>query len=214
MENIIVTGCAGFIGMHTSIELLKKKFNVIGIDNINNYYSTKLKLSRLKELEKFEHFKFFKFNLINKKKLEYIFKKYKPTYLIHLAAQAGVRNSIINPDAYTINNIYAFQCILEVVKKYKIKHMIYASSSSVYGLNKKIPFSEKDQTSLPANYYAVSKISNELAAYYYSNNFKINISGLRFFTVYGPWGRPDMAYYKFLLNQIKKKKIIYMEMEK
>jgi UDP-glucuronate 4-epimerase len=204
---ILVTGSAGFIGFHVSKKLLELKHNVFGIDNLNKYYSKKLKTDRLSLLHKYKNYKHFNFNIINKKKIQNFFTKYKPVYVIHLAAQAGVRYSIINPYSYIDNNIVAFNNILHLSKNYKIKHFIYASSSSVYGANKKIPFSEKDSTDHPLQLYAATKKANELMAYSYSSLYKIPTTGIRFFTVYGPWGRPDMALFLFTKNILRKKPI-------
>ena len=204
---ILVTGSAGFIGFHVSKKLLESKHKVFGIDNLNKYYSKKLKTDRLSLLYKYKNYKHFNFNIVNKKKIQDFFKKYKPDYIIHLAAQAGVRYSIINPYSYINNNIVAFNNILHLSKNYKIKHFIYASSSSVYGANKKIPFSEKDSTDHPLQLYAATKKANELMAYSYSSLYKIPTTGIRFFTVYGPWGRPDMALFLFTKNILRKKPI-------
>ena len=204
---ILVTGSAGFIGFHVSKKLLELKHNVFGIDNLNKYYSKKLKTDRLSLLHKYKNYKHFNFNIVNKKKIQNFFRKYKPDYVIHLAAQAGVRYSIINPYSYINNNIVAFNNILHLSKNYKIKHFIYASSSSVYGANKKIPFSEKDSTDHPLQLYAATKKANELMAYSHSSLYKIPTTGIRFFTVYGPWGRPDMALFLFTKNILRKKPI-------
>lgn len=209
---ILVTGCAGFIGYHIALRLLRKKYIVIGIDNINNYYSRKLKIDRINNIRKFcssnkRKFIFFKLDLNNKNKLENIIKKYKPSKIIHLAAQAGVRYSLIYPEQYLKNNINCFFNILECCRKFKIGSLIFASSSSVYGnLNKK-RFSEKDSTDFPIQFYAATKKSNEVMAHAYSSLYQINCIGLRFFTVYGPWGRPDMSIFKFTKNILKNKKI-------
>ena len=203
----LVTGAAGFIGMHTCEALLKQKKNVIGLDNINNYYDIELKKKRLKELKKYKNFKFYKIDLRDFKKLNNLFKKYKFKYVINLAAQAGVRYSILNPQSYVDNNITGFLNVLENCKIFKVKHLLYASSSSVYGANKKIPFSEKDGVNHPISFYAVTKRSNELMAHCYSHLYNLPTTGLRFFTVYGPWGRPDMAMYIFAKAIKNRKKI-------
>ncbi len=203
----LVTGAAGFIGMHTCEALLKQKKNVIGLDNINNYYDIELKKKRLKELKKYKNFKFYKIDLRDFKKLNNLFKKYKFKFVINLAAQAGVRYSILNPQSYVDNNITGFLNILENCKIFKVKHLLYASSSSVYGANKKIPFSEKDGVNHPISFYAVTKRSNELMAHCYSHLYNLPTTGLRFFTVYGPWGRPDMAMYIFAKAIKNRKKI-------
>ena len=203
----LVTGAAGFIGMHTCEALLKQNKQVIGIDNINNYYDIKLKKKRLNELKKYKNFKFYKIDLKDFKKINNLFKKYKFKYVINLAAQAGVRYSILNPQSYIDNNITGFLNILENCKIFKIKHLLYASSSSVYGANKKIPFSETDGVNHPISFYAATKRSNELMAHCYSHLYKLPTTGLRFFTVYGPWGRPDMAMYIFAKAMKDGKKI-------
>ncbi len=203
----LVTGAAGFIGMHTCKALLKQKKQVIGIDNINNYYDTELKKKRLKVLKKYKNFKFHKIDLRNFKKINNLFKKYKFKHVINLAAQAGVRYSILNPQSYVDNNITGFLNILENCKIFKVKHLLYASSSSVYGANKKIPFSETDGVNHPISFYAATKRSNELMAHCYSHLYNLPTTGLRFFTVYGPWGRPDMAMYIFAKAMKEKKKI-------
>ena len=204
---ILVTGCAGFIGFHVAKKLLQKKYKIIGIDNINSYYSIKLKKDRLSELKKFKHFNFFKIDLIKKKKLDYIMKKFKPNYIIHLAAQAGVRFSIKNPDSYLNSNILGTFNILKVAHNIKVKHLIIGSSSSVYGANKKIPFKEIDKTDHQVSFYAATKKSTEALAHAYSSLWKLPITMLRFFTVYGPFGRPDMAYFKFTKKILKGRKI-------
>tara|TARA_B110000008_G_scaffold270643_1_gene301100 strand:- start:57 stop:1058 length:1002 start_codon:yes stop_codon:yes gene_type:complete len=203
----LVTGAAGFIGMHTCKALLEQKKHVVGIDNINNYYDIKLKKRRLNELKKYKNFKFYKSDLRDSKRMHNLFKKYKFKYVINLAAQAGVRYSILNPQSYVDNNITGFLNILENCKIFKVKHLIYASSSSVYGANKKIPFSETDGVNHPISFYAATKRSNELMAHCYSHLHNLPTTGLRFFTVYGPWGRPDMAMYMFAKAIKNKKKI-------
>tara|TARA_B100001741_G_scaffold308133_1_gene303901 strand:- start:459 stop:1475 length:1017 start_codon:yes stop_codon:yes gene_type:complete len=205
---ILITGASGFIGFHTCLQLVYKGYDVYGIDNINSYYDPKLKFDRLNELgiqsknisnnkkiksAKFKNFTFSKIDIINRKVLLNLFKLEKFVYVIHLAAQAGVRYSLKNPDAYINSNIKGFLNILEAVRFFPVKHVIFASSSSVYGMNKSQPFSTDDSVNKPVSLYAVTKTSNELMAHSYSNLFDIPITGLRFFTVYGPWGRPDMA---------------------
>jgi UDP-glucuronate 4-epimerase len=205
---ILVTGCAGFLGFHVAKKFIQKKYQVIGIDSLNSYYDKNLKKKRLGILKKSKNkFIFYKINLKNKFSVEKIFKKYYFDRVVHLAAQPGVRYSIINPYSYINNNIVAFNNILHLSKNYKIKHFIYASSSSVYGANKKIPFSEKDSTDHPLQLYAATKKANELMAYSYSSLYKIPTTGIRFFTVYGPWGRPDMALFLFTKNILRKKPI-------
>ena len=193
----LVTGAAGFIGMHTCLKLMEKNHKVIALDNLNSYYDIKLKKARLNILKKNKKFKFYKIDITNKNKIKKIFKKFAPSHVIHLAAQPGVRYSIKNPDVYTKSNLLGFSNILECCRNNRIKHLIFASSSSVYGGNLKFPFSEKDNVDHPISYYAATKKSNELMAHSYSCLFKIPITGLRFFTVYGPWGRPDMSLFLF-----------------
>jgi len=204
MKKILITGCAGFIGYNLSKFLLKKKFFVIGVDNIDNYYSVKLKKERITNLKKFKSFKFIKMDLrkkINLKKMNYTF-----SFIIHFAAQAGVRSSVINPRKTIKNNIDTFLEILEFAKAKKIKNLIYASSSTVYGKNKP-PFSEIQKNDTPLSIYGATKIANENMAYVYHNLYNINSFGLRFFTVYGESLRPDMALFKFI-KRIKKNEII------
>ena len=210
---ILVTGAAGFIGYHLVKTLIKDNHEVIGLDNINDYYSTNLKFDRLKELginkdsakdylslngsNLFQNFKFIRMNLEDRENLPKLFKDKKFDLVCNLAAQAGVRYSIENPETYIDSNIVGFLNILECCRNHNIKKLVYASSSSVYGDNKKTPFEETDNTDKPISLYAASKKSNELMAHTYSHLFKLNTIGLRFFTVYGSWGRPDMAYYLF-----------------
>ena len=208
--SILITGCAGFIGFHLARRLLQEDHEIIGIDNLNNYYDVNLKKSRLDILKKLSSeknvvFKFYKIDLENYEELKDKFSIHNPTEVINLAAQAGVRYSIENPKSYISSNISGFLNILECCKEFKVKHLIYASSSSVYGGNKKVPFSENDSVDHPVSLYAVTKRSNELMAHSYSHLFGLRSTGLRFFTVYGPWGRPDMALFLFtkaiLLNK-------------
>ncbi|MBI9014051.1 MAG: GDP-mannose 4,6-dehydratase [Clostridiales bacterium] len=196
-ERILVTGAAGFIGFHITKRLLENGFSVVGIDNLNDYYAVELKTSRLSILKTDKQFVFMKQDISVKKYLEQLFKKESFDYVIHLAAQAGVRYSIDNPDSYIQSNIIGFYNILELCRKYPVKHLVYASSSSVYGGHKVIPFKESHQVDQPVSLYAATKKSNELMAYTYSHLYKVPTTGLRFFTVYGPYGRPDMAYFKF-----------------
>ena len=208
MKNILITGSSGFIGFHLTQKLLKNKnLRIIGVDNINKYYDVNLKKNRNKILKQNKRYLFFKFDISNKKKLEKLFKKFKFYKVINLAAQAGVRYSIVNPDSYFASNIIGFYNILKFCVKYKVKHLIYASTSSVYGNSNSIPFNENDDTSKPIQFYAATKKSNEVMAYSFSSIYKLPTTGLRFFTVYGPWGRPDMALFKFTKSIIKKKPI-------
>lgn len=196
-ERILVTGGAGFIGYHLSKALLEQRCHVIGFDNMNDYYEVTLKEARLNDLKKYNNFEFIKGDLADKNALEEIFKTRKPDYVVNLGAQAGVRYSIDNPDAYMQSNMIGFYNILECCRHYPVTHLIYASSSSVYGANKKVPFSVEDKVDNPVSLYAATKKSNELMAHAYSKLYDIPATGLRFFTVYGPMGRPDMAYFKF-----------------
>ncbi len=197
MAKILVTGAAGFIGSHVSHLLLKKGHQVVGLDNMNDYYDVNLKKARLAELEPKTGFSFIKLDLANKEGIEALFKAEKFDIVINLAAQAGVRYSLINPHAYIDSNIVGFLNILEGVRHNDVKHLIYASSSSVYGANTEMPFSTDQAVDHPVSLYAASKRSNELMAHTYSHIFGMKTTGLRFFTVYGPWGRPDMALYLF-----------------
>ena len=194
---ILVTGAAGFVGFHLTNKLLDNGATVIGFDNLNDYYETSLKDARLAILNKREKFTFIKGELADKVAVNSIFTEYKPEIVINLAAQAGVRYSIENPDAYINSNIIGFFNILEACRHFPVKHLLYASSSSVYGDNEKTPFSVDDKTDSPVSLYAATKKSNELLARCYSKLYKIPATGLRFFTVYGPYGRPDMAYFSF-----------------
>ena len=194
---ILVTGAAGFIGFHTSKRLLDLGYNVIGLDNLNNYYDINLKKDRLKILQEYDRFAFHKIDLKDQVEVESLFKKESPQRVIHLAAQAGVRYSIEHPQVYIQSNIIGTFNILEGCRHNQVEHFVYASSSSVYGLNTKYPFSVHDKSSHPVSLYGATKISNELMAHSYSHLYKLPTTGLRFFTVYGPWGRPDMAYFLF-----------------
>lgn len=193
----MVTGAAGFIGFFLSKALLDEGEQVIGLDNLNDYYEVSLKESRLAVLKKYENFQFYRADLADKEAVFAIFKQHLPAVVVNLAAQAGVRYSIENPDAYISSNIEGFFHILEACRHYPVEHLVFASSSSVYGGNKKVPFSTEDQVDKPVSLYAATKKSNELMAYAYSKLYGIPLTGLRFFTVYGPMGRPDMAYFKF-----------------
>lgn len=196
-KTYLVTGAAGFIGFYLSQKLLTQGCKVIGIDSVNEYYDVKLKNERLNRLEPFENFTFIKGDISDKATVTNIFEEYKPNIVVNLAAQAGVRYSIENPDAYIQSNIIGFYNILEACRHYPVDHLLYASSSSVYGANKKVPFEETDFVDQPVSLYASTKKSNELMAHTYSHLYKIPATGLRFFTVYGPLGRPDMAYFGF-----------------
>tara|TARA_B100001059_G_C17729633_1_gene525477 strand:- start:204 stop:1184 length:981 start_codon:yes stop_codon:yes gene_type:complete len=207
MKKVLVTGCAGFIGYHTCLKFLEEKFHVVGIDNLNSYYDIKLKKERLKLLNQNKKFKFEKLNIENKKLLISLFNKNKFLYVINLAAQAGVRHSISNPQDYIFSNILGFYNLIDVCKNKKIKNFVYASSSSVYGTNTNLPYKEEYKTDTPMSLYAATKKTNEIIAYSYSHIHKIKTTGLRFFTVYGPWGRPDMALYEFT-NKISNNKSI------
>lgn len=207
---ILVTGCAGFIGFHLVNDLVSKKYKVIGIDNINSYYDKQLKIDRINILNKFKNFIFLKKDLSNFDQLKKSLKKFKFNFIIHLAAQPGVRFSLDNPYVTLSNNLIPFINILEIARIRKVEKFIYASSSSVYGDAKIFPFSESDKNIDPISIYGASKLSNEILAKSYSRNFSLQCVGLRFFTVYGPFGRPDMAYYKFSkLNKENKVVNIY-----
>ncbi len=210
---ILVTGVAGFIGFHTCLRLVIRGHEVYGIDNINDYYDTALKFDRLKQLgfdqvetkcfnnevqsDKFKSLRFSRTDLAKNKSIDTLFKEEKFELVCHLAAQAGVRYSIENPKSYIYSNISGFLNILEGCRNHKVKHLVYASSSSIYGKNKKVPFKITDNTDYPISLYAATKKSNELMAHTYGHLYGFKTTGLRFFTVYGPWGRPDMAYYLF-----------------
>ncbi len=204
---IIVTGSSGFIGFHVSKKLLESGNKVHGVDSMNNYYDVNLKKARLNILKKYKNFSFSKTKIENKKNLDLAFKKFKPVVVIHLAAQAGVRYSIEKPRVYLDSNITGTYNIIEISKTLNVKHLIMASSSSVYGANKKIPFKEIDKTETQMSIYAATKKSNESMAHAYSNIWKVPITMVRFFTVYGPWGRPDMALFKFTKGILNNKKI-------
>jgi UDP-glucuronate 4-epimerase len=198
MKNILVTGCAGFIGFHVAKRLLEDGYNVVGIDNMNQYYDVHLKKMRLSFLSGYgRRFTFKKMSLENTAELNFLFQNNGFEVVIHLAAQAGVRYSMENPHAYIQSNIVGFTNILEACRYHEIRHLMYASSSSVYGANVKMPFSIHDNVDHPVSLYAATKKANELMAHTYSHLYGLATSGLRFFTVYGPWGRPDMAYFSF-----------------
>ena len=209
MKTYLITGAAGFIGANLAKRILEdeKDVKVICLDNMNDYYDVRIKEYRLEELSRFDNFIFIKGNLADKELVENIFKEYKPEIVVNLAAQAGVRYSITNPDVYIESNLIGFFNILECCRHYPVEHLVYASSSSVYGGNKKVPFSTEDQVDNPVSLYAATKKSNELLAHSYSKLYNIPSTGLRFFTVYGPAGRPDMAYFGFTNKLIKGEKI-------
>ncbi len=204
-KTILVTGSSGFIGSNLTKRLLNEisGVKVIGLDNMNDYYDVKIKESRLNELESFANYIFVKGNLADKELINKIFNEYKPSVVVNLAAQAGVRYSITNPDAYIEANLIGFYNILEACRNNPVEHLVYASSSSVYGSNKKVPYSTDDKVDNPVSLYAATKKSNELLAHAYSKLYDIPSTGLRFFTVYGPAGRPDMAYFGFTDKLIK-----------
>jgi UDP-glucuronate 4-epimerase len=212
MQKVLVTGSAGFIGFHTAIRLLAEGYKVIGLDNINDYYDVNLKYGRLKEIgveknqvdwgkavqsNKLDNYTFYRLNLEDNEAIDNLFVEYDFDYVIHLAAQAGVRYSLVNPHTYIDSNIKGFLNILEACRHHDVKHLVYASTSSVYGSNTHMPFSEHDNVDHPVSLYAVTKKANELMAHSYSHLYNIPTTGLRFFTVYGPWGRPDMAIFLF-----------------
>ena len=210
MKKILITGVAGFIGFHFAKRLLKhSNFKIIGVDNLNNYYSVSLKKERLNILKKInrEKFSFVKLDLKNREKVQKLFSNNKFEKVIHLAAQAGVRHVYKFPNTYFENNIEAFYNILDISRKKKIKHFLAASTSSVYGANRKLPFNVNQPADHPTQFYAASKRSNEIMAHSYSHMFKMPITLIRFFTAYGPWGRPDMALYLFTKNILNNKKI-------
>ncbi|MBY7144596.1 GDP-mannose 4,6-dehydratase [Virgibacillus sp. NKC19-3] len=196
-KTYLVTGAAGFIGSFLAKRLLDRNCRVVGLDNVNDYYDVRLKETRLEQLTPYDNFTFIKADIAEKDGLMEVFEEYKPDVVVNLAAQAGVRYSIENPDAYIQSNLIGFYNILEACRHYPVDHLIYASSSSVYGANKKVPFEETDFVDNPVSLYASTKKSNELMAHTYSHLYKIPATGLRFFTVYGPMGRPDMAYFGF-----------------
>ena len=202
-DKILITGAAGFIGSYLAEKLLKEQFQVIGIDNLNDYYDVRLKEERLKKLDGYTNFKFIRMDIADAAAMKELFEREKPDIVVNLAAQAGVRDSITNPDAYIQSNLIGFYNVLECCRhsyddgNTGVKHLVFASSSSVYGANKKVPYSTEDQVDHPVSLYAATKKSNELLAYSYGKLYGIPVTGLRFFTVYGPMGRPDMAYFGF-----------------
>ena len=207
MKKIIITGSAGFIGASLCIKLLERGDNIIGIDNHNDYYDPKIKEARIERLAKYSNYQHYRIDLKDEENLNKIFKDHKPQKVVNLAAQAGVRYSMKNPLAYINSNIVGFAHILENCRLHKIKHLVYASTSSVYGANTKMPFSEHHSVNHPLSVYAASKKSNELMAHSYSYLHQLPTTGLRFFTVYGPWGRPDMALFKFTKAILEEKPI-------
>jgi len=206
-QKILVTGCAGFIGMHLCRSLLDDGFQVLGIDNLNDYYDPKLKHARLDQLTPYKNFTFQKIDISDKESLTEAFTSFKPNKVVNLAAQAGVRYSIENPCAYMSANLVGFLNIIELCRNNEVEGLIYASSSSVYGGNTKIPFSVDDQVAKPISLYAATKRADELMAHSYSHLYDLHTTGLRYFTVYGPWGRPDMAMFLFVDNILKSKPI-------
>jgi len=199
IKTVFITGSSGFIGSNLAKRILSTESDteVIGLDNMNDYYDIRIKEARLAELKKFENYTFIKGNLADKALINSIFEQYHPDVVVNLGAQAGVRYSITNPDAYIESNMIGFYNILEACRHYPVEHLVYASSSSVYGSNKKVPYSTDDKVDNPVSLYAATKKSNELMAHAYSKLYNIPSTGLRFFTVYGPAGRPDMAYFGF-----------------
>lgn len=206
-KRILITGCAGFIGFHLAKLRLEQGDIVAGIDNLNDYYDVSLKEARLNLLKQYDNFHFQKINLEDKESVADYFKNFNPEVAVNLAAQAGVRYSIDNPFAYINSNLLGFASVLEACRYTKVNHLVYASSSSVYGANTRQPFSESDPVNHPLALYAATKKSNELMAHAYSNLYQLPTTGLRFFTVYGPWGRPDMALFKFTKNILAGKPI-------
>jgi len=206
-NKILITGSAGFIGYHLCRSLINDKFEILGLDNLNDYYDVNLKISRLDKLKRFKNFSFKKIDISNRVSLTNAFKKFNPDIVINLAAQAGVRYSIENPYAYLDSNLVGFLNIIELCRNNNVKNFIYASSSSIYGANKKSPFSESDRVDSPISFYGASKKANELIAHSYSHLYNLKTTGLRFFTVYGPWGRPDMAMFIFTKRILENKPI-------
>ncbi|MBF2000485.1 MAG: NAD-dependent epimerase [Synechococcales cyanobacterium M58_A2018_015] len=207
MSTILVTGAAGFIGFHVSQRLLEQGHHVVGIDNLNDYYDVNLKLSRLIRLQSQPQFQFHKLDLADRLGMESLFTTYSPDRVVHLAAQAGVRYSLTNPHTYVDSNLVGFLHVLEGCRQMGVQHLVFASSSSVYGANRKLPFSVEDNVDHPISLYAATKKANELMAHTYSHLYGIPTTGLRFFTVYGPWGRPDMATFSFTRSILEGKPI-------
>src|SRR3990170_3946409 len=206
-KTILITGAAGFIGFHLSQKLCRAGYTVLGIDNLNDYYDVTLKESRLNILKTLSNFIYHKIDLVDYRSLDSLFSRHPISYVVNLAAQAGVRYSLTNPHAYLESNLHGFLNLLEVCRHHAAKHLIYASSSSVYGANTKMPFSVHDNVDHPISLYAATKKANELMAHTYSSLFKLPCTGLRFFTVYGPWGRPDMALFIFTKSIVEGKPI-------
>ena len=207
MEKVLITGGVGFIGFHLSKKLLENNYFVVAIDNMNDYYDVDLKKARLDVLKEYKNFSFYKIDISNKSDLLDLFSDNKFDIVINLAAQAGVRYSIDHPDSYIFSNIVGFFNILECCRTYPVKHLLFASSSSIYGKNNSIPYKTNDNVDKPVSLYAATKKSDELMAYAYSNLYNIKVTALRFFSVYGPYGRPDMAYFSFTNNIINNKEI-------
>ena len=210
--SVLITGAAGFIGSFLVKKFLRSGYQVIGIDNINSYYDKNLKLKRLENIKEYSNknkvnWLFYESNIEDKNHMRQIFLDTKPQIVVNLAAQAGVRYSIVNPSSYVKSNLLGFSNILELCQTHDVRHLVYASSSSVYGASKEYPFSEEQKVDTPLSFYAATKISNEMMAHAYSNIYNLPITGLRFFTVYGPWGRPDMAPMIFADNILQKKPI-------
>jgi UDP-glucuronate 4-epimerase len=197
MSRILVTGAAGFIGFYVSKRLLARNDEVVGLDNLNDYYDVRLKEARLERLRAEPYFRFCRLDLADREGMAHLFAKERPEFVVHLGAQAGVRYSLQNPSAYVDSNLVGFGNILEGCQQVGVKHLVFASSSSVYGANTKVPYSVHDNAEHPVSFYAATKKANELMAHAYSHLFDLPVTGLRFFTVYGPWGRPDMAYFSF-----------------
>lgn len=203
----LVTGAAGFIGSHTALRLLGRGDEVVGIDNLNDYYDVSLKEARLARLRQYERFRFERIDVADRTAMAELFARLRPERVVHLAAQAGVRYSLVNPHAYTDSNVTGFLNILEGCRHNGIEHLVYASSSSVYGANERQPFSEHDTVDHPVSLYAATKKANELMAHTYAHLYGLRVTGLRFFTVYGPWGRPDMALFKFTRGMLAGERI-------
>jgi UDP-glucuronate 4-epimerase len=203
MQKVLVTGAAGFIGYHLTKRLCNDGYQVLGIDNLNDYYDVGLKYGRLDDLKNLSSFRFVQVSFEDTEKLNHEVGQFAPDIIVHLGAQAGVRYSLENPRAYIDSNLVGFLNILELSRHLKIKHLVFASSSSVYGANEKLPYAVEDNVDHPISLYAATKKSNELMAHSYAHLFSIPMTGLRFFTVYGPWGRPDMAYFKFVKAMYK-----------